>query len=171
LIACTSSSAVSVQCCKIDPQLNLKSDANFLLSFLRAAVVVLSPEFVQKKHPMRELQIFLERKAADPSSLIIIPVFIGLTVEQCDNLEALYLSQPWPKGVPKLIKQETAETLKEWAAAVKQLLLITVAKSEEVGIALLRSALIVRRIFRPQCSGIKYYISSYAPIHATEGFA
>jgi hypothetical protein len=97
-------------------------------------VVVLSPEFVQARHPMRELGILLERKASDPSGILILPVFIGLGVEQCDDLKALYHSQPWPQGVSKPSEQERAESLKEWAAAVEQLRLqLTVAWSEEVG--------------------------------------
>jgi hypothetical protein len=94
-------------------------------------VVVLSPEFVRKEFPMRELQIFLERKARDPSSIVIVPVFYELTVEQCENLEQLYDSEPWPSspGVPKV---EDRGVLKGWAEAVKQLLDATGAKIEEV---------------------------------------
>jgi hypothetical protein len=99
----------------------------------RAAVVVLSPGFVRKQHPMRELKILLERKARDPSSIVVIPVFIGLTVEQCGDLEALYLSQPRLQGVPGLSKQERAESLEEWAVVVEQLLQLPVAASHEVG--------------------------------------
>jgi hypothetical protein len=99
-------------------------------------VVVLTPEFVHRRRPPRELQIFLERKASDPDSIVLIPVFLGLTGEQCDDLEGLYHSQPWPPGVPQPSKQERAESLEEWAEAVKQLRLqVTVAKSEEVGAA------------------------------------
>jgi hypothetical protein len=98
---------------------------------LRAAVVVLSPEFVRKAHPMRELGIFLERKARDPSSIVIIPVLLGLTVEQCRDMEALY-SQPWPEGIQA---PEKAESLKEWAAAVRQLLEMPMIRSEEVRVA------------------------------------
>jgi hypothetical protein len=101
-----------------------------------AAVVVLSPEIVHRQHPMGELQILLERKARDPSSIVIIPVFIGLTMEQCDDLEGLYHSQPWPQGVPQPSDQERNGSLEEWAAAVKQLRLQPmVATSEAVGAA------------------------------------
>jgi hypothetical protein len=82
---------------------------------------------------MRELQIFLERKARDPSSIFIIPVLIGLTVEQCGDLEGLYRSQPWPEGAPDpSTVQERADSLTGWAAAVKQLLQSRVTTSEEV---------------------------------------
>jgi hypothetical protein len=99
-----------------------------------AAVVVLSPEFVRKKFPMQELQTFLERKATAPNSIIIIPVFYQLTVEQCYDLEALYHSEPWPSspGVPKV---EDKGVLKAWAAAVKVLLETTGVKIEEVRVA------------------------------------
>jgi hypothetical protein len=82
---------------------------------------------------MRELQIFLERKARDPSSIVIIPVFYELTVEQCENLEQLYASEPWPTspGVPKV---EDKAALKRWAEAVNQLLGVTGAKIEEVSV-------------------------------------
>jgi hypothetical protein len=97
-------------------------------------VVVLSPEFVKARHPMRELAIFLERKARDPSGILLIPVFIGLNAEQLDDLEGLCHSQPWPQEMPQPGEQERAESLKEWAAAVEQLRLQpTVAWSEEVG--------------------------------------
>jgi hypothetical protein len=99
-------------------------------------VVVLSPEFVHQRRLPRELQIFLDRKARDPDSIAIIPVFLGLTEEQCDDLEGLYHSQPWPPGVPQPSEQERAQSLEEWAEAVEQLRLqATVAKSEEVGAA------------------------------------
>jgi hypothetical protein len=80
---------------------------------------------------MRELRMFLERKASDPSSIVIIPVFYELTVEQCENLEQLYASEPWPasSGVPRV---EDKAVLKGWAAAVQQLLGATGAKIEEV---------------------------------------
>jgi hypothetical protein len=97
-----------------------------------AAVVVLSPEFVQTRHPMRELQIFLERQSRDPSSIFIIPVFIGLTAEQCCDVEQLYASQAWPDGVPELSEQERAESLEKWAAAVEQLLHFKAVTSAEV---------------------------------------
>jgi hypothetical protein len=96
-----------------------------------AAVVVLSRDFVRKERTMRELAIFLERKASDPSSIVIIPVFYELTVEQCENLEQLYASEPWPAspGVPRV---EDKGVLKGWAAAVQQLLGATGAKIKEV---------------------------------------
>jgi hypothetical protein len=97
-------------------------------------VVVLSAEFVRKKFPMRELGIFLERKARDPDSVVIIPVFYELTVEQCDNLEQLYDSEPWPTspGVPKV---EDRGVLKRWAADVKKLLEYTGVRLEQVRVA------------------------------------
>jgi hypothetical protein len=83
---------------------------------------------------MRELQLFLERKARDPRDIVIIPVFVGLTAEQCDDLEGLCHSQPWPRGVAQPGAQERAESLQEWAATIKQLCLLNkVARSEEVG--------------------------------------
>jgi hypothetical protein len=97
-----------------------------------AAVVVLSPAFVRDKHRMRELQILLERRAEDPGSIAILPVLIGRSVQQCGDLGARYLSQPWPQGVPEPTAQERAAALEEWAAAIKQLLQLPVATSEEV---------------------------------------
>jgi hypothetical protein len=75
--------------------------------------------------------MFLERKAMDPSSIVIIPVFFELTVEQCDNLELLYDSEPWPisPGVPKV---EDKGVLKGWAADVKMLTEIAGARLEQV---------------------------------------
>jgi hypothetical protein len=97
-----------------------------------AAVVVLSPEFVRKKYPMRELRIFVERKARDPS-FVIIPVFYKLTVEQCSNLNQLYVSEPWPTspGVPRVADMAVLEG---WAEDVRKLLDSTGAKIEEVSV-------------------------------------
>jgi hypothetical protein len=97
---------------------------------LCAAVVVLSREFVRKRFTMRELRIFLERKARDPT-FVIIPVFYELTVEQCSNLEQLYVCKPWPTspGVPKVADKDV---LKGWAEDVRKLLDVTGAKIEEV---------------------------------------
>jgi hypothetical protein len=97
-----------------------------------AAVVVLSPEFVRKKYTMLELKMFLERKAKDPDSIVIIPVFLGLTVEQCYNLEQLYDSEPWPTS-PSMPTVEKA-VLQGWAADVKQILISTGVKIEEVSV-------------------------------------
>jgi hypothetical protein len=97
-----------------------------------AAVVVLSPEFVRKKYTMLELKMFLERKARDPHSMVIIPVFLGLTVEQCYNLEQLYDSNPWPTS-PSMPTVERA-VLQGWAADVKQILESTGVKIEEVSV-------------------------------------
>jgi hypothetical protein len=101
------------------------------VNLLCAAVVVLSPEFVRKKFPMRELAIFLERKARDPGSIVIVPVFHELTVEQCDNLEQLYASEPWPTspGVPQV-----ADTgvLQGWATDGKKLLEYAGVRLEQV---------------------------------------
>jgi hypothetical protein len=97
-----------------------------------AAVVVLSPEFVRKKYTMLELKVFLERKARDPRSIVIIPVFLGLTVEQCYNLEQLYDSEPWPTS-PSMPTVEKA-VLQGWAADVKRILECTGVKIEEVSV-------------------------------------
>jgi hypothetical protein len=99
-------------------------------------VLVLSPEFVRKECTMRELKIFLERKARDPSSIVIIPVFYELTVEQCKNLEQLYASEPWPAspGVPRAGDKGVP---KEWAATIRELLSVsTGAKTEEVRVVM-----------------------------------
>jgi hypothetical protein len=93
-------------------------------------VVVLSPEFVRKKYPMQEVNMFLERKARAPDSIVIIPVFHELTVEQCNNLEQLYSSEPWP--ISPSIPEVDKEVLKGWAADVQKMLECTGVKIEEV---------------------------------------
>jgi hypothetical protein len=98
-----------------------------------AAVVVLSPGMVHGQQPQPELQVLLGRTATRAGSISIIPVFIGLTEEQCGDVEGLHRSQPWPQGVPQPSEGERAESLGEWAAAIEQLsLLPTVARSEQV---------------------------------------
>jgi hypothetical protein len=108
-----------------------QTDSSHLLC---AAVVVFSPEYVRKEWTMRELAIFLQRKARDPCSIVIIPVFYELTVEQCHNLEQLYDSEPWPTS-PRIPKVEDKAVLKGWAAGVKKLLEATGIKIEEVSFA------------------------------------
>jgi hypothetical protein len=83
---------------------------------------------------MRELAMFLERKTTDPDRFVIIPVFYELTVEQCDDLDQLYDSEPWPTspGVPKVADRGV---LKGWAEDVKKLLEYTGIRSEQVRVA------------------------------------
>jgi hypothetical protein len=108
---------------------------------------------------MRELRIFLERKARHPT-FVIIPVFYELTVEQCSNLERLYGSEPWPSspGVPN-----DTDVLKGWAEDVKKLLASTGSKIEEVRWGVLhRSAASEREMSRS--GGVASVL--YPPAHA-----
>jgi hypothetical protein len=98
-------------------------------------VVVVSQAFVRKEHPMKELMIFLARKAKNPDSIVIIPVFVGLTVEECyDPMVSLY-NKDWPKGIEEPSKEDKVKFFKDWTAAVKQLPYITILRDEQVGAA------------------------------------
>jgi hypothetical protein len=91
--------------------------------------VVLSPEFVRKKHPMRELRIFLDRTADLSDRIVIIPDLVGLTYTQCTTLENVYEAESWPESVSQV---EDKGVLKGWAADVKALLDITGATLKAV---------------------------------------
>jgi hypothetical protein len=83
---------------------------------------------------MRELGIFLERKARDPGSIVIVPVLYKLTVEQCHKLEQLYDCEPWPNST-RVPKVEDRGVLKGWAADVKKLLQYTGVRLDQVRVA------------------------------------
>jgi hypothetical protein len=105
-------------------------------------VVVLSQEFVRKEHPMTELQMFLDRRAEDPSSIVIVPVLFGLTVEECyDPMASLY-NKRWPQDVAEPGEHDKPKLFVQWTAAVKQLTDINILREDEVGIALARSGAI-----------------------------
>lgn len=53
-------------------------------------IIVLSPAFVTSKVPMMELHALLERHDEDPNGVSLIPVFLGLTWEQCKAVKDLY---------------------------------------------------------------------------------
>jgi hypothetical protein len=80
-------------------------------------VFVLTREFVTGQYPMEELLWFLERWKAARSGVSLIPVFLGLTVEECEGLRELYRdSTTWGA------KKRPAESILEaWAEAVRLL--------------------------------------------------
>ena len=80
-----------------------------------AVVVVLSPDFVRKRCPMLELETLLKR---DRSSFCLLPVWHGITYQQCVELETGYTHDPWVGNEEK----PDLETLERWAGTVKQLL-------------------------------------------------
>ena len=95
----------------------------------RAVVVVLSPEFVRKRCPMEELEILLARQRAEPGSVRVLPVWYGITYQQCCDLEAVYeLEENWVGGEPK----PAPNVLAHWAGTVRELLKTTAVRDDQV---------------------------------------
>ena len=96
---------------------------------LNAVVVVLSPEFVRKEYPMKELEILLARQRSDPESVRVLPVWYEVNYQQCCNLEVVYCSEEWVGGE----KKPAQNVLDHWAKTVRELLHTTAVKDEQVG--------------------------------------
>jgi hypothetical protein len=82
--------------------------------YAATGVFVLTREFVTSGFPMEELQWFLERWKADHSCVSLIPVFLGLTVEECVDIRELYQDDETWQG-----KERPAEgVLQAWSEAI-----------------------------------------------------
>lgn len=92
-------------------------------------VVVLSPEFVRKACPMKELEILLARQRADPGSVRVLPVWHGISYQHCSDLEAVYASEEWACGAPR----PAQDVLARWAQTVRELLKTTAVRDDQVG--------------------------------------
>jgi hypothetical protein len=78
---------------------------------------VLSRDIVTSAWPMAELQWFLARWKADHSCVSLIPVFLGLTVNECEGLRELYKDTTVWEG-----RERPAEgVLEAWSNAVRLL--------------------------------------------------
>jgi len=98
------------------------------MSCATAGVVLVSPEFVRKKHCMAELNILLRRWRAGEVHLLPV-LYGGLTVEDLSNMRQLYESQEWcvrEKEIPD------SWILDAWAADVDALTGIAVIRRDEV---------------------------------------
>ena len=78
---------------------------------------------------MKELDILLARQRADPGSVCVLPVWYGVTCQQCCDLEAVYHSEEWVGGEPK----PSPDILKRWATTVRELLNTTAVRDDQVG--------------------------------------
>jgi hypothetical protein len=100
-------------------------------------VFVLTREFVTSEWPMAELQWCLERWQADRSCVSLIPVFLGLTVEECEGLRELYNDDTIWEG-----RDRPAEgVLEAWSDAVRLLCSFVGVKPETVSAAQLGVAM------------------------------
>ena len=93
-----------------------------------AVVVVLSEEYVRKRHPMEELKLLVLRKRAKKDCFCLLPVLYGITYEQCSSLATEYHSEPWVGDADKPAK----EILSQWADCVKELLEVTAIREDQV---------------------------------------
>lgn len=80
---------------------------------------MITPEYVRKRVPMRELQILLENRSSQPRKALFA-VFYGYDVEQCWDFKAfraLYDTEPWVGGEEK----PDDSVLDAWAKSVEEL--------------------------------------------------
>ena len=90
-----------------------------------AVVVVLSPEYVRKRNAMLELEILLARPR---SSFYLLPVWLGISYEQCADLATGYENDNWVGGKEK----PAAVALTHWAGLLRQLLRTAAKRSDQV---------------------------------------
>jgi hypothetical protein len=94
---------------------------------------VLSKEFVTREWPMKELMWFLERvRKGEPVSLL--PVFLGLTYEECWDLGKRYADDDFWAGIPQSDRDEVAGKHEEYAGAIKDLLQFTAVHAKSVSL-------------------------------------
>lgn len=93
--------------------------------------MVLTRDFIVKKHPMWELALALQRHRTDPSasSFVLIPVLQGLSVRDLQDAQSRLYSQQdiWAGRV----KPDDA-TLQAWAADLKETARIVVKRQDQV---------------------------------------
>jgi hypothetical protein len=81
---------------------------------------------------MKELMIFVERhQGGDAVSLL--PVFLGLTCDQCFDVATLYATEEFWADIPESHRRHAEGKHGDWAKAVKYLLGFTGVKKETVG--------------------------------------
>ena len=104
-----------------------------------AVVVVLSPDFVRKKWPMRELAAALARPPRDPVAtcqggegepVTLLPVLVeGLTTEHVgDAQKRLYSLEAWPKNR----ERPPDDVLRTWAALLARVATIVCIREDQV---------------------------------------
>jgi hypothetical protein len=104
-----------------------------------AVVVVLSPDFVRKKWPMRELEAALARPLRDPGAtgggggegepVTLLPVLVdGLRVEDLGDAQSrLYGPRVWPSSR----ERPRDEVLTAWAALLKRVSAIVCMREDQ----------------------------------------
>lgn len=79
---------------------------------------------------MEELAILLTRQRADPGSVRVLPVWYGITYQQCCDLEAVYeIEENWVGGEHK----PAPNVMAHWAGTVRELLKTTAVRDDQVG--------------------------------------
>jgi hypothetical protein len=97
-----------------------------LLLLLRTGVIILSPEYVRKEYPMKELRNMLLRWEA--GGVALVPVLYGVTLEQLQGIRRLYDQERWCVAQAKPPKT----VLDGWAGDLQQLLRCTVIRPDQV---------------------------------------
>ena len=110
-----------------------------------AVVLVLSPHFIRKKHPMAELRRALDRQLQQPAGTaearqqqqqqqVLCPVFHSITFDECSSssFRQLYEQQPWESF--KLQEPKPAkDMLDRYAKDIADLCTITALRLDQVG--------------------------------------
>ena len=84
----------------------------------QAVVLVLSREFVRKRHAMEMLSLVLERKRRERIGCYLLPMLCDITLEQCMELPFGYDSEDWVGGEAR----PAAGVLLRWSDSIKRLL-------------------------------------------------
>ena len=104
-------------------------------------VLVLSPHFIRKKHPMAELRRALDRQvqqsagnAETQQQQFLCPVFHSISVEECCSraFRQLYEDQPW-ESFKLQEPKPSAAALDSYADDIAQLCTITGLRQDQVG--------------------------------------
>ena len=88
----------------------------------------MSPEYVRDVHCMTELEVVLARQRTDPDTVTVVPVFYGISFQQCSDLEAVYCSQEWLGSEPK----PGPVVLAGWAQTIRELLRSVAVREDQV---------------------------------------
>ena len=116
----------------------------YIAVFGHAVVLVLSPHFIRKKHPMAELRRALDRQVQQAAAgsaetqqqqhQFLCPVFHSITVEECcsSGFRQVYERKPWTSFKLQEPKPP-ADVLDRYAKDIQELCTITGLCQDQVG--------------------------------------
>ena len=110
----------------IDSCKHLELLPQMVASPARAGIVVLSPEYVCRAWPMRELRIFEQKTQDKKEKFLLLPVFLRLTAGQTSELADLYRSNDYKALLADKVPEE------DWAALAANVAKHTGVRPEQV---------------------------------------